>query len=96
VPKYLELFCWVYSFNLFTAACETFVRIPFDLLVSIINSIRGFFGGRRMPHTSLFPSLIVFGFILTTRDFYLFSVSYLYHSFRGQSTVKLYGAGLAL
>lgn len=81
---------------MFTAVCETLVRIPFDLTIAIINSIRLLFGSQRMRHTSLYAVILLTGWYIITRDWQLFDLSYLYHSFRGQSTVKLYGAGLAL
>ena len=90
------MFCWLYALNAFTAACEMVVRVPFDLFISCLNTVRGLKGVYRIPHTSLYSCLIFFGFYVTTRDWEIFSVSYLYHSFRGQSSVKLYGAGLAL
>ena len=96
IPKYLELLWWFLTFSFLTAACEAIVRIPFDLTLGIINSIRQLLGRPRLAHSSLYSCLLVVGFYVGTRDWRLFSVSFLYHSFRGQSSVKLYGVGLAL
>jgi hypothetical protein len=92
----IEVFYWLYAFHSICAAFETIVCVPLDLLLSIKNVFMPILGRTRISHTSLFACLIILGYYFITQDFYFLDVSVLYHSFRGQSYVKLYGAGLAL
>jgi hypothetical protein len=96
IPIQIELFCWLYGLFAMCSAIYTLVRVPFDLLLSMINVFLPVFGKQKYKHTALFACLIILGYYIVTQDFYFWDVSVLYHSFRGQSYVKLYGAGLAL
>ena len=71
-------------------------RIPYDVVFGGYNSLAKKFGWPKIGLTSLFAWLMILGSLAVTRDFYYLDLSVLYHLFRGQSTVKLYGAGLAL
>ena len=70
--------------------------MPHDLLFWAYNNLAVRVGWPKLGLTSLFAWLIILGSLAVTRDVYYLDLSVLYHLFRGQSTVKLYGAGLAL
>ncbi len=96
MPLFLEKFYWLYAFQMFTVACETLVRVPLDFLMSLLNTFRPCLGLKPINHTSFLAFIIVIGYCIVTLEWSFLDVSVLYHSFRGQSSVKLYGAGLAL
>ena len=70
--------------------------MPIDFIASIINGVRPIFGIAPIKHTSFLACLIAIGYYIVTLQLSFLDVSVLYHSFRGQSAVKLYGAGLAI
>lgn len=94
LPKTIEAYFWLYTFYCLYSVLKTIVLIPLDLLLGIVNSVLSILQLYKSKHNSLFSVLILLGtyvFVFNQQDIQLLDVSYLYHTFRGQSTLKLYG-----
>ena len=92
----IEAYYWLYAFYAFYAVCETIVFFIVDFIASILNIFLPFFGADKIKRTSFFACIIVAGYSLIVQDIQYFDLSFLYHFFRGQNTVKLYSVGLSI
>ena len=67
------------------------VMVPIDLFVGLLDSLIAILKIRGRPHHGLSSFLLVVVGWVMTRDIIWFDISYVYHAFRGQSTLKIYG-----
>lgn len=73
------------------------VFIPFELLLGILNSLLSIFHICLSKHITFFSVMtLLVCYIFVQEQFTLFDPSYMYHLFRGQSTLKLYGLIFAI
>ena len=92
----IEAYYWLYFLYAVAAVCETIVFFAWDLVASCLNIVLPKAGVAKIKRTSYFACIIMFGCSLIVQDLDFLDVSYLYHFFRGQNTVKLYSVGLSI
>lgn len=73
------------------------VFIPLELILGIFNSLLSIFHICLTKHISFFSVMtLVVSYIFQQEHYTIFDPSYMYHLFRGQSTLKLYGLIFAI
>ena len=97
-PFRIERYFILWSIYAFWIVLKSVIMIPLDITLSIINSMLSILQVCKTKRVTFFSILICIELwiLLQDHDIRLFDISYLYHTFRGQSTLKLYGLMFAL
>jgi hypothetical protein len=97
-PFKLEYYFWLWFVYSLYATLKRIAFIPFEIITGIINSILAILGICQSKYITFFSiQVVVVGYIVQKDEWSpLFDVSIMYHMFRGQSFLKLYGLIFAL
>jgi hypothetical protein len=96
-PLKIEYYFWLWFLYSFYAILKTIVFIPLELILGIFNSLMAIFHICLSKHITFFSVMtLVVCYLFQQEQWSLFDPSYMYHLFRGQSTIKLYGLIFAI
>lgn len=96
-PIKIQYYFWLWVIYSFYAVLKMIVFIPIELIVGIFNSLLSIFHICLSRHITFFSVLLLsVCWIFQQEQYHLFDPSFMYHLFRGQSTLKLYGLIFAI
>ena len=96
-PFKIEYYFWIWAIYAFYSVLKMIVMLPLELLVGIFNSLLSILQISFSTYTTFFSVItLIASFIFQQEQFDLLDPSYMYHAFRGQAALKLYGLMFAI
>lgn len=96
-PLKIEYYFWLWFLYSLYAIVKLIIFIPFELLIGIFNSLLAIFHICLSKYITFFSVVtLTVAYIFQQEQYTFFDPSYMYHLFRGQSTLKLYGLIFAI
>lgn len=96
-PLKIEYYLWIWTLFSFYAVLKMIVLLPFELLLGIFNSLLSILHIAFSTYTTFFSVVtLIATYIFQQEQFAIFDPSYMYHMFRGQASLKLYGLMFAI
>lgn len=96
-PLKIEYYFWLWFLYSLYAIVKLIIFIPFELLIGIFNSLLAIFHICLSKYITFFSVVtLTVAYFFQQEQYTFFDPSYMYHLFRGQSTLKLYGLIFAI
>lgn len=96
-PIKIEYYFWLWVLYSFYAVVKLIVLLPLEIGYGAFNSLLAIFHICLSKHIAFFSVLtLVVCYLFQQHDYHLLDASFMYHLFRGQSTLKLYGLIFAI
>ena len=96
-PLKIEYYFWLWFFYSLYSVLKMIIFIPFELVLGIANSVLSILHICLSRYITFFSVVtLIVGYIFQQEQIPILDLSYMYHTFRGQSTLKLYGLIFAL